>query len=229
MLSRLDAELAGSARFQAIRWEEGFYSAHATFQAQIASPAEADLAVFIFWSRAGTALPSDFLRRADGSSYISGVEYEFESALQGHRARGTPDVFAYRKTAKILFEADRIEQQQAQLQALEALWTRQFSTESGLFASGFSTFNSTDEFEALFERQILLSLPTHRRRSWVLHLHPKLCPTRPIRRALVLADNAFELQAAGVLEHERSVIVLQVLVDPPLREADKSSNCRRGR
>jgi len=158
VLSRLDAELAGSARFQAIRWEEGFYSAHATFQAQIASPAEADLAVFIFWSRAGTALPSDFLRRADGSSYISGVEYEFESALQGHRARGTPDVFAYRKTAKILFEADRIEQQQAQLQALEALWTRQFSTESGLFASGFSTFNSTDEFEALFERQI---------RAWV--------------------------------------------------------------
>jgi cellulose biosynthesis protein BcsQ len=153
ILSRLDAEFAGSAQFMTIRWEQEFYSAGRTFQAQIASPAEADLAVFIFWSRAGTVLPSEF-HRADGTSYISGTEYELETALQGSRAHGTPDVFVYRKTAKIVFEADGTEQRQAGLQALEALWTRVFRTEDGQFRSAFSTFESTDEFEELLERHI---------------------------------------------------------------------------
>jgi cellulose biosynthesis protein BcsQ len=153
VLNRLNIEFADSVRFEAVRWEDRVYAADRAFQAQMARPSETDLAVFIFWTRAGTPLPSEFARRPDGTSYISGTEFELEEALQTHKERGTPDILVYRKTAKMPFAAGSVEQHQGELQALEALWTRQFRSESG-FKSAFSTFGSTDDFEELLEQHV---------------------------------------------------------------------------
>jgi cellulose biosynthesis protein BcsQ len=151
VLTRLNAEFVDSVRLQAVHWEAELYSAQRDFQAQMRRPSESDVAVFVFWTRAGTPLPSQYIR-PDGTSYISGTEYELEEAIQGFRLNGIPNVLVYRKTAKLPLELDKVEQQQAGLQALEALWTRHF--ESGAFKNAFSTFSSTDEFEELIEQHI---------------------------------------------------------------------------
>jgi cellulose biosynthesis protein BcsQ len=151
-LDRLNTEFA-SVRLDTVRWELEVYSAHLGFQAQFARPSETDIAVFIFWTRAGAPLPPEFVR-PDGTTYISSVEYELEDALRGYLANGRPYVLVYRKTAKIFAENDNIEQRNADRQALEALWTRQFRSESGNFEKAYSTFSSTDEFEHLIEQHI---------------------------------------------------------------------------
>ncbi len=45
VVSRLNGELAGLARLEAIRWETEQYRAHETFQAQIPPAAECDVVV----------------------------------------------------------------------------------------------------------------------------------------------------------------------------------------
>jgi hypothetical protein len=45
--------------------------------AGMTKPSQCDLVVVILWSRMGTALPAEY-RKADGSSYLSGTEYEYE-------------------------------------------------------------------------------------------------------------------------------------------------------
>ena len=117
---RLETEFEGAVGFELIRWEEGWYSARAGFQEQIAAPDQCDLVIVIVWKRLGSLSPPTY-DRADGSPR-TGTEYEFETALQASLQAQRPDVLVYRKTAKILFEADRVEQERAELQALEDFW-----------------------------------------------------------------------------------------------------------
>ena len=74
------------------------------FQSQIdhyLQPAQADIAVFILWSRLGTPLPRH-ITRDDGSRYDSGTEYEFEDAVNAFQKNGKPQLLVYRKTAQPL-------------------------------------------------------------------------------------------------------------------------------
>jgi hypothetical protein len=45
VVERLNAEFKDRARFDAVRWETNFYSAHETFQKQIPEAADCDLVV----------------------------------------------------------------------------------------------------------------------------------------------------------------------------------------
>ena len=49
----------------------------------------------MFWTRIGSPLPVDTYKKADGSSYISGTEYELEDAFN---ASPGPDVLLYRRS-----------------------------------------------------------------------------------------------------------------------------------
>jgi hypothetical protein len=60
VVSRLNGELAGVARLDAIRWETEFYQAFSTFQAQIPPSTDCDLVIGILKYRLGTELPPDF-------------------------------------------------------------------------------------------------------------------------------------------------------------------------
>ena len=97
---RLNGRLGGAAHLTCIRWEERFYTADRTFQAQIAPSVACDLVISIFWTRLGTALPPEFDDKLpDGRPYPSGTAYELLTALEAARQKALPDVFVFRKTA----------------------------------------------------------------------------------------------------------------------------------
>ena len=151
VIARLDGEHGGNL-LEAVRWERTYYTAAKTFQDQIPLPSETDLVICIFWKRLGFELPPDY-RRADGTT-PTGSEFEFENALEASRAKGTPDVFVYRKSAAVLLDAERLDQEQAQFAALNAFWTRWFRSGAGHFTAAFHPFETTDAFEVAVEEHL---------------------------------------------------------------------------
>ncbi|MCC5857599.1 MAG: hypothetical protein JJT90_05560 [Ectothiorhodospiraceae bacterium] len=151
---KLNAELGDDVRLEPVRWEDAYYTAAADFQSQIPRPSECDAVLCILWKRLGTPLPSDRYRRPDGSPYDSGTEYEFEEAFSVARERRVPDIFVYRKTEKVTFDAETAALEQAQWQALRAFWEKWIRSPEGHFTAAFHQFISTDEFEVQFERHL---------------------------------------------------------------------------
>src|SRR5260370_32406396 len=150
--------------FETVLWEEHFYKADRSFQPQIPEAIECDVLVSIFWTRVGTALPTDFAHMPDGKPYPSGTAYELLTALEASRSKGVPDVYVFRKTADAVLptaDADRRRQAQVQLDALEAFWTEWFKSEQGRFKAAFQTFASTDEFERQVELLLRQWLESH--------------------------------------------------------------------
>src|SRR3569623_169629 len=104
VIGRLNGELGGGAKLEAIRWEQTFYTADRTFQDQIVAPSETDLVICILWKRLGAELPAAY-RRPDGTT-PTGTEYEIEEAMEAARTKGSPDVIVYRKAAAVMLDAD---------------------------------------------------------------------------------------------------------------------------
>ena len=65
------------------------------------TPADCDLTIVLLWSRMGTPLTET---RADGTPYLSGTEWEFETALAANKA-----VYLYRRSEKVLLDPDEAE------------------------------------------------------------------------------------------------------------------------
>ena len=158
VIVRLNGEFGGSL-LEAIRWERSYYTAAKTFQDQIPLPSQTDLVLCIFWKRLGFELPADY-RRSDGTT-PTGTEYEFEDAMQAARARGTPDVLVYRKAAPVLLDAEQVEMEQAQFEALKTFWSRWFRSETGQFTAAYQSFETTDQLETDVEAHIRQWLARH--------------------------------------------------------------------
>src|SRR6516164_5741752 len=77
-------------------------------------------------------------------------------------------------------------------------------------------------------RSVLLGLPPHRRRVWVLALDPVQRAPRAIGGVAALRDDAFEPELAGVLEDERPVVLVEVLVEAQARRRARkqAGQCR---
>jgi tetratricopeptide (TPR) repeat protein len=156
VIDRLNGELEGAARIELLRWEDAFYTAAHSFQAAInqavTGMSGTDLVVCIVWSRIGLKLNPTIWRRPDQSPYESGTVLEFETACEVSRQRsGAPDVYLFRKTADVLYHADRVTEEMEQHQLLEAVWRRWTQTDEGYNVSGYQRFNDLDEFERRFE------------------------------------------------------------------------------
>jgi hypothetical protein len=155
-LDRLCFEFRGICDIQPIFWEQMPMRATDTFQAQIPQAGDADICVFILWSWFGTPLPGSF-RRADGSAYRSGTEFEFESALLSHQNRGTPDILVYRKTAELraaIQSREQVMERLAQREAVQAFIERYFRGEGGAFKAAFREFSSPADFEEMLEAHL---------------------------------------------------------------------------
>lgn len=84
VINEYNALYAQYAQFEVLMWEDFPLSADATFQDGInyfITQETIDIAVFILWSRLGTPLCSKF-KKADGSPYKSGTEYEFDLMMK---------------------------------------------------------------------------------------------------------------------------------------------------
>jgi hypothetical protein len=88
------------------------------------------------WGRMGTSLAEP--RKPDGTQYLSGTEYEFESA----RAAGR-DVLLYQRTAKVLIdlEDEHFEEKRRQKQQVD-----RFVREIRAQGRGVNTFEKTEDF-----------------------------------------------------------------------------------
>jgi eukaryotic-like serine/threonine-protein kinase len=177
---RLNGEYAGLARFETIRWETKFYTAHDTFQKQIPEAADCDIVIAIFWARLGSELPPDFPRMPDGQPYPSGTAYEVLSALRvGKDDRPEPqarhpDVYVFQKKAPP-FPPPRDERDLTllgtQWQQLKGFFERWFVSRDGHFLAAFQGFQTTDEFETQIEKLLRDWLAEH-----VLAARPVLWP-----------------------------------------------------
>ena len=97
-------------------------------------PEDCDLVVVVLWSRIGTPLP-DSHRKADGSTYLSGTEWELENAIQGFCNRRKPSVWLYRREEEPtvgLKDPSRAEK----LQSFLSAWTH----DDGSLAGGINGY-----------------------------------------------------------------------------------------
>ncbi len=156
-VERLQFRYAGRVHFEACLWEHLPMRASAGFQEQIPRPSEFDIVVMILWSRIGTRLSSD-VRRADGTTYASGTEYEFEDAVAAAKQRGLPHLLVFRKTARVLVEMrgneDELLDISRQKKAVDQFIDRWFLAKDGSFKAAFTQFESADEYEERLEKHL---------------------------------------------------------------------------
>ena len=154
VVDRLNAEFPGGALLSMTRWEQSYYSATETFQAQVKSPGEHDIVAFIFWKRLGTDLPAAY-NRADGTAR-TGTEYEFEEARDARERRDDhlPDILVYRKTAQVTYNEETVDIEQAQKKALDQFWEKWFRSDTGHYIAGFHSITGASDFEQQFERNL---------------------------------------------------------------------------
>jgi tetratricopeptide (TPR) repeat protein len=157
VLERLQSEYVGRLVLEPVLWEHEPLVATSTFQTQIVPPSETDVVISILWSRLGTKLPEQF-KRADGSRYESGTEFEFEEAIEGFRRNGKPDLLVYRKTAppsvRLDDEKDLMERL-AQKKKLDEFVGRWFHDKAeGTLVAAFHPFESPSDFEILVENHL---------------------------------------------------------------------------
>ena len=153
VIERLNGEFHGLARLVAIRWENEFYTAAATFQEQIPEAAKCDIVFAVFRARLGTELPQAFPHMSNGEPYPSGTAYEVLSAIEAAKGRGLPDVYVFRYPQPPTVQLDDPSRAEieAQWQRLKEFFETWFRTPEGQFKAAFQTFSSTDDFEAQAE------------------------------------------------------------------------------
>ncbi|MDR3460893.1 MAG: hypothetical protein P4L76_01090 [Beijerinckiaceae bacterium] len=142
------------------RWEHEPMLASGHFQDAIEPPSATDIVILIVWSRLGTPLPEKTAvreyRGIDGRAPVTGTEWEYEDALAGARAHGSPGILAFRnvRPAPIdTYNAENRAKSLAQLDALDQFWRRHFA-EHGVFISAYESYQTLDEFARLLEQKL---------------------------------------------------------------------------
>ena len=160
IVDRLAQDYARYFTLETYRWEYEPMLASGHFQDSIDPPSACDIVVLIVWSRLGTSLPARTTVREysglDGRTPVTGTEWEYEDALRAARERGTPDIIAFRKTSEVRLDAVDAELRARgilQLDALDAFWKLRFANK-GEFISGYKTYNTIEEFDALLESSL---------------------------------------------------------------------------
>ena len=155
VVERLNGEFQGIAKLEAIRWENAYYQARATFQQQIPEASACDIVIAILRHRLGTELPADFPTMPNGEPYPSGTAYEILTAIEASKEKSVPDVYVFRftepPTVKLDEEATNrmVTEQWERLKIFFKTW---FQTSDGKFKLAFHNFQSTDLFEVEIEK-----------------------------------------------------------------------------
>jgi hypothetical protein len=117
-------------------------------------PSDCDLVVVILWSRMGTPLPDEY-RKADGSPYLSGTEWEYEDAMGATTRPERPAVWVYRRTQVpvIALEDPEFDEKRAQWAKVKSFFER-FTHPDGSLGGGINTYETPDVFRGTFERHL---------------------------------------------------------------------------
>jgi tetratricopeptide (TPR) repeat protein len=191
-VERLNGQYFGIVRLVCVRWEQKFYEARASFQAQIPEAANCDLVIGILWSRLGSELPPEMPPMPSGEPYPSGTAYEVLTAIEQSRLKGRPSVYLFRKTAPAVLPVED-EKSRAlvnqQLDRLKAFWQRFIKTSEGHFKAGYQEFTTPDQFEAQLEALL---------RGW---LEERVLKGRPVVWSIATKGSPFRGLAAFGAKH----------------------------
>ena len=145
VVETLQAEFEDTLTLEALLWEEQPLLASSDFQSQIPDAREFDVFTTIIGARLGSPLGPEF-QRADGSTYASGTEYEFEIAMAGFRSAGKPELLVYRKSIDPAAASG-----ETQFEAVDAFFNRWFlSAADGTATGAYHSFADPQQFEHLF-------------------------------------------------------------------------------
>jgi WD40 repeat protein/tetratricopeptide (TPR) repeat protein len=160
VIESLKKEFARFFGISAYLWESEAMLATGHFQDVIEPPSASDIVVLILWSRLGTALPEKSAKREykglDGRTPVTGTEWEYEEALAANRAKGTPDLLAYRSNKEpqiSLRDPAKKAMAEGQWSALEGFWQRYFQA-GGVFLSAFHSFDDVEDFGDMLEAHL---------------------------------------------------------------------------
>jgi tetratricopeptide (TPR) repeat protein len=110
-------------------------------------PSRCDLTILILWSRLGTLMPQAHIRKADGSAYASGTEWEVEDA----GTAGRP-VFAY--VSQRSLPRTRSKDEKSQTEALDAWLERTLRNSDGSYAGSACEYEGVDVFAKKLEEHV---------------------------------------------------------------------------
>lgn len=199
VLKRIADEFAFFAEIVPILWEHEPLLASDTFQGQIYRPSKTDIVICILWSRLGTRLSATF-KRADGTPYDSGTEFEFEDALEGYRVNGKPDLLVYRKQAEPttgMKNIEAAEESLRQYRLLDEFIRRVFHGADGTLIAAFHPFDNSAEFEVRLEIHLRKLINERLQRLGV-----DLGALEPISRPTWTAGSPFRGLEVFDFEHE---------------------------
>jgi formylglycine-generating enzyme required for sulfatase activity len=111
-------------------------------------PSECDIVVVVFWSRMGTPLPTDKYKKADGSRYFSGSEWEFCDALAAVNESGYPKILVYRRTQDVYLNPKdaQFSKKLEQWQRVEQFFDG-FRNADGSIRQAHNEYATPDDFE----------------------------------------------------------------------------------
>jgi WD40 repeat protein len=157
VVDKLSQDFSRFFEIESYRWEHEAMIASQHFQDAIELPSAFDVVVLILWSRLGTSLPAKTEVRAyqgiDGRTPVTGTEWEYEEALKSARARGAPDLLAFRNVSQAPVDPRNPDAQIVQLNALNDFWRRHFA-DRGVFKIAYYEFETLDEFAGKLERSL---------------------------------------------------------------------------
>src|SRR3954447_17345181 len=146
-----EAFLRGRVMFEPVSWDDpaapvpmlADQTPQDTVNGSRPRPSECDFVVVILWSRLGTPLPKEHCK-TDGGRYLSGTEWEYEDAL---KATPRPDILVYRRTDKILLDADDPDPaaKLAQREQVKLFFAR-FRSPNGSLRGGITEYNTPSAF-----------------------------------------------------------------------------------
>lgn len=160
VIDKLAQEYSRFFSIESYRWEHEPMLASGHFQDAIDPPSAFDIVILILWSRLGTRLPEKTgvreYKGLDGRAPVTGTEWEYEEALAGARERGAPDILAFRNQSPTPIDpldAEARARTLAQLDALQAFWTRHFA-DRGAFLAAFDGYRTLEEFAQRLEQSL---------------------------------------------------------------------------
>ncbi len=158
-----DTGLEDKVTFKVVAWDKpgagipmlATMTPQAAIDAGLPKPSECDIVIVIFWGRMGTPLPSQY-KKADGSPYLSGTEWEFEDAMRAARQHKRPQVVVYRRTEKVLLDPDAADFQAKleQKQRVNEFFATFTEPETGAILQGINPYEKPADFRRDFERHL---------------------------------------------------------------------------
>jgi tetratricopeptide (TPR) repeat protein len=156
VLDRLQGEFSRRVELEPYFWEHEPMRATMDFQGNIPKPSTFDIVICILWSRLGSPLNEKY-RRADGSPYESGTEYEFEDANEARQLLGKPELLVYRNRQQPMIpiepEAERNEKIR-QFDALQIFLKRWFMNPDGTIRIASNNYQDLGSFEEKLESNL---------------------------------------------------------------------------